>query len=158
MGNKPFGNVKNQIGYCGIWCGSCLVGNGILRELTRRYEKLIQGYGLKEWAPKDFDFQEFEKGLSSIQTVSSCPGCLKGGGKPDCEIRACASEKNISECSKCNQPSECKNAEMLKIMRTGAQQAGLLVKTEDVDRHKFIGKWMEEFKSKFPYFILSLQD
>ena len=36
--NPELENVKDQIGYCGIWCGSCIVGNGALRELTRKYE------------------------------------------------------------------------------------------------------------------------
>ena len=37
-------NVKNQIGYCGIWCGSCIVGNGTLRELTDKYKDLTETY------------------------------------------------------------------------------------------------------------------
>lgn len=43
MATSPFANVKNQIGFCALWCGSCTVGNGVLRELTRRYKQLIQG-------------------------------------------------------------------------------------------------------------------
>ncbi len=65
MTDKRFENVKDQIGFCGIWCGSCVVGNGALRELTKRYEQVIQAYGLQEWGPKDFDFKEFKKALSS---------------------------------------------------------------------------------------------
>jgi hypothetical protein len=34
---KGFENVKSQIGFCGIWCGSCLGGNGAVLELTRKY-------------------------------------------------------------------------------------------------------------------------
>jgi len=49
---EAFENVKSQIGFCGIWCGSCVVGNGALKELTKKYEEIIKGYGLKEWAPK----------------------------------------------------------------------------------------------------------
>ena len=98
MQTKHFENVRNQIGFCGIWCGSCVVGNGALRELTKRYEKLIKDYGLEEWAPKDFDFKEFSKGLKSIQTLPLCEGCLKGGGRPNCEIRTCAQNKSIDGC------------------------------------------------------------
>jgi hypothetical protein len=155
---KPFENVKGQIGCCGIWCGSCVVGNGLLRELTKRYEETIKGYGLKKWAPQDFDFKEFEKGLSSIQNIALCPGCLKGGGKENCEIRACATEKNIAECIECRRPADCKNLELLNKMRTGSRQAGLMVKTEKVGREKFIEKWIDDIKNKFPYFILFLKD
>lgn len=151
---KPFENVKNQVGFCGIWCGSCVAGNGVLRELTKRYEEIIKRYGLEEWAPKDFDFKEFMKGLASIQAMPLCQGCLKGDGRPNCEIRACASNKHIANCSECDQPSACKNLEMLQNMRSGARRAGLLVKTRNIDRHKLIEKWTSKLKTRWPSCIL----
>jgi hypothetical protein len=51
MGNcdrEALENVKGQIGACGIWCGSCAVGNGALQELSRRYGELLKGHGLDE--------------------------------------------------------------------------------------------------------------
>ena len=95
MKSESFENVKNQIGFCGIWCGSCVAGNGTLRELTKRYADIIKRYGLEGWAPKDFDFKEFLKGLASMQAMPLCQGCLKGDGRPNCEMRVCASNKNI---------------------------------------------------------------
>ena len=154
MKDRPFENVRNQIGFCGIWCGSCVVGNGVLRELTRMYEQIITRYGLEEWAPKDFDFGEFTKGLASIQAMPLCLGCLKGDGKPNCEIRTCALNKNISDCSECDQPMECKNSEMLQTMRTGARQAGLLVKIENVDRQELTEKWTADLKGRWPCCII----
>jgi len=155
---KSFENVKNQIGFCGIWCGSCVVGNGALRELTKRYEEIIRNYGLEKWAPKDFDFKEFKKGLASIQAIPLCQGCLKGDGKPNCEIRNCASNKNITDCSQCDQPMACKNSEILQKMRTGARHAGLFVKTENVDRRELVGKWTSELKRKWSHYILFIPD
>ncbi len=155
---KSFENVKNQIGFCGIWCGSCVVGNGALRELTKRYEGIIKNYGLESWAPKDFDFKEFLKGLASIQAVPLCQGCLKGGGRPNCEMRTCASSKNIADCGECDQPTACKNSEALQKMRTGARHAGLFVKTENVDRRELIGKWTSELKRKWSHYILFIPD
>ena len=151
---KPFENVKNQLGFCGIWCGSCVVGNGALKELTKRYEEIVKKYGLEEWAPKEFDFEEFMKGLASLQAMPLCEGCLKGDGRPNCEIRACASTKNIADCSECDQPMTCKNLETLQKMRTGARRAGLLVKTEKGDRQELVKKWTIELKSKWPHCIL----
>jgi hypothetical protein len=155
---ESFENVKGQIGFCGIWCGSCVAGNGALRELTKRYEEIVKRYGLEEWAPKDFDFREFTKGLASIQAMPLCPGCLNGGGNPTCEIRNCATNKNITECSECEQPKSCKNVEVIQKMRTGAHQAGLLVKTESVDRQKLIEKWTAELKGKWPSCLLFSSD
>ena len=151
LSTKAFDNVKNQIGYCGIYCGSCVVGNGTLNDLTKRYEEIIQRYGLKEWAPKDFDFQEFSKGLASIQAMPLCRGCLKGGGRDNCEMKACASSKKIHDCSECDRPQECENLEILQHMRIGAQDAGLFVKTEKVpEQKKLIKKWTKELKRKWP--------
>jgi hypothetical protein len=69
METKAFVNVKNQIGRCGIWCGSCAVENGTLRNLAKRSEHLIGGYGVDEWGATDFDGKEFMKGLKSIQNL-----------------------------------------------------------------------------------------
>ena len=157
MKAKPFENVRNQIGFCGIWCGSCVAGNGALMELTKRYAEIVKGYGLEEWAPKDFDFKEFLRGLTSIQAMPVCQGCLKGGGNQDCQIRNCASNKKLTECSKCDQPTACNNLETLQKMRTGASSAGLFVKTENVDRQELIEKWTDELKSTCPSCILFLR-
>jgi hypothetical protein len=151
---KAFENVREQIGFCGIWCGSCVVGNGTLRELTERYEEIIGAYGLEEWAPRDFDYKEFLKGLTSIRGMPLCPGCLKGGGRDNCEMKACASNKNIDDCSECHESAACKHVEILQTMRSGALAAGLFVKTEEVDRQQLIEEWTAELKSQWPCCIL----
>jgi hypothetical protein len=153
-----FENVKDQIGFCGVWCGSCVAGNGALRELTRRYDDIIKAYGLQEWGPKEFNFKEFKKGLRSIREMPLCEGCQKGDGKPNCEIRACASSKGINDCSQCDQSSDCKHSEALQKMREGALGAGLLVKTEDIDRRRLIMKWTRELRGKWPHSILFMPD
>lgn len=144
-----FENVKDQIGYCGIWCGSCVVGNGVLGRLTKEYERLIKDYGLAEWAPQDFDFTEFMKGLTSIETMPLCPGCLKGGGRDNCEMKACVAKKNINDCSECQEPEICKHKKILEHMRIGALKAGLFVKTGKVDRKKLLTRWRVEFRKKW---------
>jgi hypothetical protein len=151
---KHFNNVKDQIGCCGIWCGSCVAGNGVLQELTKRYDKIIKDYGLEQWAPKDFDFKEFAKGLESIQDMPSCPGCQKGGGRDDCEIRACVSGKNLADCSECDSPDKCENMELLETMQKGALKAGLMVKTENIDRNELLKKWIEQLKNAWPSSVL----
>lgn len=153
MGDGAFESVKGQIGYCGIWCGSCVVGNGALRELTRRYEELIKAYGLEEWAPKNFDFGEFKKGLASIQAMPLCVGCRRGGGRDSCEIRACAS-KRLEDCSECGMPDNCESLELLMKMRSGAVEAGLMVKDENIDQGKLIERWTLELRGKWPSNIL----
>lgn len=160
MEAKAFENVKNQIGCCGLWCGSCIVGNGTLKELTKRYEHLIGGYGVNEWGARNFDGKEFMRGLASIQALPMCQGCLKGGGNDECKIRPCARSRRISDCMECNELKTCKNLEALQKVRTGAFHVGMLMKTDNDkdDPQQLISKWIAELKNKWPSLILFLDD
>jgi hypothetical protein len=153
---KPFENVKNQIGYCGLWCGSCIVGNGTLRELTKKYEHLIRGYGVNEWGCKDFDSKEFMKGLESIQALPVCLGCLKGGGNDECKIRPCASKRQISDCSECDQSNICKNLETLQKVRTGARAVSMLIKTNNGNNSQLVKKWTTQIRNRFPHCVIDI--
>jgi len=151
---EGFDNVKNQIGFCGIWCGSCLGGNGAVQELTRKYEQIIKRsqYALEKWAPKEFNFNEFMKGLGCVQAMSLCPGCKKGGGNPSCEVRRCASKKSIVNCSECDELTECKNFELLE--RDYPRIKEELRRIANVDKKGVIEKWMNELKTKWPHCTL----
>jgi len=157
---KAFENVKNQIGYCGLWCGSCIVGNGTLKELTKRYEHLIGGYGVDEWGAKDFDGKEFMKGLASIQALPICQGCLKGGGNDECKVRPCAQNRKISDCMECDERATCKNLEALQKVRTGALRVRMLMRNEnDKDsQQQLIEKWTTQLRDKWPCNILFQED
>jgi hypothetical protein len=63
MRSGHFENVEEQIGRCGIWCGSCVVGNGALAELTRRYEQLLELHDLRAWGPRGIDYDAFAQSL-----------------------------------------------------------------------------------------------
>ena len=151
---KSFDNVKDQVGFCGIWCGSCVVGNGVLKELTKEYERIVEKYGLEDWASEGFDFNEFKKGLASIRDVKTCPGCLKCGGRDNCEIKDCATSRKLKDCCACEDFMMCKNSEILKKMREGARDAGLFVKDKDVDQKHFMKNAMSELEKKCPHCIL----
>ena len=155
---QAFENVRDQIGFCGIWCGSCIVGNGALQELTRRYKELIGVYGLEEWGPKDFDYKELIKGLESMQNVQLCSGCLRGGGRENCEMRSCAEGNRIVGCYACRGIDVCKHSEPLQYMRSGAIRAGLFVNTEDVDRQQLIENWTAKLRTHWPCSILFAND
>lgn len=152
--SEAFDNVKDQIGFCGIWCGSCAAGNGALRELTRRYEETTEAYGLSGWAPRDFEYDEFAKGLASIRRMPLCQGCLKGGGRERCEIRACAMGRSLTDCTECEAGSECEHGKILEEMRSGALAAGLMVRTDRADREERLEGWMAELASRWPSRLL----
>jgi Protein of unknown function (DUF3795) len=147
-------NVRAQIGYCGIWCGSCAVGNGALRELAGRLESVLNAYGVGKWAPKGFDYEEFSKGLAAIKQLPLCPGCLQGGGRENCPMRACAKAQGLDDCTLCDDRGNCGHLEVLKHMRTGARAAGLLVKNPEDDREAFLADSEIKLKSLWPSSIL----
>ncbi|UCG31710.1 MAG: DUF3795 domain-containing protein [Phycisphaerales bacterium] len=147
-------NVKGQIGYCGIWCGSCIVGNGALREVTRRYEALVEGYDLESWGAGDFDYAAFARGLAAIQRLEVCRGCREGGGREGCEMRECAKARGAVDCTECDAGAECGHAEMLERMRSGARAVGFSIKSGPADQEKLIEAWMSELGSKWPCCVL----
>lgn len=158
MRANAFENVKNQLGYCAIWCGSCAVGNGALKELTKRYAHLIGGYGVDRWGAEEqgFDGPEFMKALKSLQKIPVCPGCRKGGGATNCKIRACASNKKLADCTECTKFMACENHEALRRVRSGALDAGMSVKTDNdtADQRELIAKWTAAITHNFPHCLI----
>jgi hypothetical protein len=154
MGREQFESVKGQIGRCGIWCGSCVVGNGALAELTRRCERLLDVYGLRDWGPKNFDYDQFIRGLRSIQQMVPCPGCLKGGGRDACELRSCVATRELSDCCDCGDRRSCPHAAQLEKMRSGAVRAGLFVRDAGEDRTDALRRWIDDLPSRWPHSAL----
>jgi hypothetical protein len=149
---KPFKNVRNQIGFCGIWCGSCTAGNGAILTLAGKFEETVKSSKLEKWVSKTFDFNEFMKGLTAIQSMPLCQGCLRGGGGSNCRIRICASAKSISNCSECTSLSECSNFEQIEKSHPKIREE--LKNFSGKDREKLIEKWTCELKEKWPHCVL----
>lgn len=149
---KAFENVKNQNGYCGIWCGSCGGGNGSIQELARRFEDIVRNQNLEKYVPKEFDFEEFLKGLVAIQKMPLCPGCRKGGGPPTCKVRICALDRGVADCSSCEQVARCPNFDQLE--KTHPKIKGDLIQIKNENRPALVEKWVDELKYKWPHCIL----
>jgi hypothetical protein len=156
--SRDYANVRQQIGFCGIWCGGCVVGNGTLRELTERYAGLIKSYGLPEWGPEDVAWQELQSGLASIESMPLCPGCLAGGGRDNCEMKGCAQDRGLAECNHCSDLTSCPHSKILQHMRQGAIKAGIPVKTEGIDTKAFLERWEPELRDKWPCCVLFTED
>jgi hypothetical protein len=147
-------SVKDQVGCCGIWCGSCVVGNGALRELARRFESTLEAYGFRKWAPGDFDYAEFSKGLAAIGHLPLCPGCRKGGGREDCPLRGCAARRQLEGCTRCAEFAGCPHGELLADMRSGAAAGGLFVQAVEDERARFLAASEAALESRWPSSIL----
>jgi hypothetical protein len=115
-----------------------------LNELARKCGKGLKAYGVEEWGPKDIDYESLLRGLAAIGSMEPCCGCLKGGGRTDCEIRACATERKIKECVDCEMHGECQNTRLISHMRSGGERVGMKVKDKKGDREKVLEEWLAE--------------
>jgi len=157
MDQSAFVNVKDQIGACGIWCGSCAVGNGSLRLASQRYLDVLEAHGIQHWAPPELDYRALSDGLSIVSDMAACPGCRQGGGRDSCEMKACSATRGLSECSECDE-ADCPHAKILDHMRSGALKASLFVKTRPGDSASLIEGWTKELPDQFPSSLLPLKD
>jgi len=151
---EAFDRVKSQIGACGIWCGSCAVGNGSMRELARRFHALLESHGVGHWASDELDYPAFSAGLETIGEIASCPGCRAFGGRDDCEMRTCATTRGFAACIECGAGKTCPHKDTLDHMRSGALDAGLYVKTAETDPQNLISRWTDELDTHWPSRIL----
>ncbi len=131
-------SVLPQIGRCGIWCGSCVVGNGALMEMARRYREMVESHGLEHWGATGFDYAEFTKGLGCVSRLDVCPGCLSGGGRDECRLRRCVEGRGLDTCVDCTEFPDCSHGELLEHMRSGARRAGLTVIDSRADSERVV--------------------
>jgi hypothetical protein len=71
--------VSEQIGFCGIWCGSCAVGNGCVGELGAGLRNLLVAYDAPEYAAIGIGWEPFLEALGPLKQAVVCPGCRMGG-------------------------------------------------------------------------------
>lgn len=156
MDQHAFENVRDQIGACGIWCGSCAVGNGSLRMASQEYLEVLEGHGIEHWAPPELDYAAMSNGLSIVSDMATCPGCRQNGGRDNCPMRTCTSARELRDCTECRE-AECPHKELLDHMRTGALEAGLIVKSPDDEAASLIKQGTKELANRFPSCLLFLR-
>lgn len=91
-----------QISYCGVCCDHCGMRKRI-PQMAEELKRFVDAYRYDEWityVTKDFEFENFRKGLSWFAN-SFCSGCLQEGGIPTCEIRDCCKTKHLKNCYFC---------------------------------------------------------
>jgi len=151
---EAFESVKGQVGGCGIWCGSCALGNGSLRALIEGLETVLDSHGAEHWTPAEMDYGTFARGLESLKSAASCAGCRKNGGRDDCPLRSCSVERGLEDCADCPDFGSCENDELLQHMRTGAVEAGLFVRGPGQDRTELLDGWTVHLRTSWPSSIL----
>ncbi|MEW6743926.1 MAG: DUF3795 domain-containing protein [Planctomycetota bacterium] len=155
---EAFEHIRYQIGFCGIWCGSCALGNGCLAELAGGLRELLTAYAAPEWASVEVGWEGFLKGLGSVREAASCAGCRKGGGRDNCEIRACALGRGVEHCTDCMSFGRCEHATILDHMRSGAARAGLSVLSPGENPEAVLPEWTRRVMVRWPCCVLFAED
>ena len=138
---------KDLVGYCGLYCGACGIYLGRIEQAVENLRKTISAYGfdkfapeLAKWEPAFQHYTEFENVLNGfVNMFGECPGCIKGGGDPNCAVRECCKQKAYTTCAECGEMETCE-----KIQRYGPRAL------EGLQRIKAIGvdKWAKEMQKK----------
>jgi hypothetical protein len=111
-------DVKNQVSYCGVTCGTCGQGSGKAASTAKKVLELINEIEVTDWAHRapggeELDWAATEKTLEWMTKYTYCEGCEKGGGESDCTIRICAKEKGFVLCNECEELEGCTKFEYL---------------------------------------------
>jgi len=113
--------MNKNIGFCGIDCNKCELGNRTISKNAETLEKRVENYGISQWYQlvpvadnEKFGFDELNKGLAWLVKYAACPGCQNNGGPPMCPVRMCAREKNFENCSNCDSIDTCKKMDFLE--------------------------------------------
>jgi len=100
---------EELLAYCGLYCGTCAIKDGRIRNTAKSLWDFLVAYGFPRWAPALADLVPAVKGWTQFEevlewlTTTDCRGCKAEGGNPECAIRLCVKEKGLAGCWECDQ-------------------------------------------------------
>lgn len=140
-------NPRKLAGYCGLYCGACGIYQGRIKQAVENLRSVIKAYGfdrimpeLAKWEPAFEHYAEFDNVMNGLVKIfGECPGCVQGGGDPNCAVRNCCKQKAYATCAECSEMETC---EKLRPYGTAALEGLRRIKAVGVD------KWAEEMQKK----------
>jgi hypothetical protein len=110
--------------FCGLYCGACDIYQKRIYKSGSELKQILDAYdfhAIAKEVPGLEQYEAFDKVLNVlISFFGQCPGCKKGGGNPECAIRACAKTKEYTTCAECSDFP----CERLKIIHDSYDMAG----------------------------------
>ena len=140
-------DASSLVGYCGLYCNACGIRQGKIKVAVSNLRNILATYGfdkvmpeLANWEPSFKHYNEFDQVMNGlVKMFGACPGCLQGGGDPNCKVRSCAKQKGYRTCAECSEAETCEN---LAPYRKGYGLAPALQSL----RQNGIGKYAEEMQ------------
>jgi len=108
-------DASSFVGYCGLYCNACGIRQEKIKNAVNNLRGIIAYYGfdkmmpeLAKWEPSLKHYSEFNQVMDGlVKMFGDCPGCLQGGGDPNCKVRTCAKERNYRTCAECDEAEAC---------------------------------------------------
>ncbi|MFW9996892.1 MAG: DUF3795 domain-containing protein [Candidatus Odinarchaeota archaeon] len=97
-------------GICGVYCGQCPSGNGRIKEFAGELKRMTADFGNDFPDFKEFNFNEFQKGLEWFNRSPGCPTCLMIK-EPWCKVLKCEKAQQLKSCLLCDEFLTCSNTE-----------------------------------------------
>jgi len=100
---------------CGIYCGACDSFLEKSKYHAKELHRIIKGFNIADVSTFSMGIEQermedFLNILEQMSQADKCPGCLKGGGNPECPIKVCAKNTGYLTCAECDkmpcQPGE----------------------------------------------------
>ncbi|TET64514.1 DUF3795 domain-containing protein [Candidatus Bathyarchaeota archaeon] len=138
------------VGYCGLYCNACGIRQEKIKTAVNNLHDILAVYGfdkmmpeLAKWEPSFKHYNEFDQVMNGlVKLFGDCPGCLQGGGDPNCKVRDCAKKKTFRTCAECDEAEKC---EPLAPYRKGYK--GLTPALQNIKQNG-IERYAEEMQKK----------
>jgi hypothetical protein len=140
-------NPRDLVGRCGLYCAACGIRQGKIKQAVENLQKVTSIYGfdkiaaeLAKWEPAFQHYKEYEDVLNGwVKMFGDCPGCMKGGGDPNCAVRTCSTQKGFVTCAECSEMDTCE-----KVKQYGPRAIEGLHGTKGLG----VDKWANEMQKK----------
>ncbi len=91
---------KKYMCYCGLYCENCATKAKVEPAAQVLYKEMKKA-GFEDIVQFIPDGNAFWNFLKSMAEEGTCKSCQGGSGNPGCEIRKCATEKDVKMCALC---------------------------------------------------------
>lgn len=95
--------TTKQVAYCGLYCPKCY--KNVVSEAATKLKFVLEDTHISN--KPNLIPPSFKKTLDKLICLHCQRICKNGGGNPNCAIKKCCKEKNISGCWECNNYKKC---------------------------------------------------
>jgi hypothetical protein len=134
------GMRKRFTALCGLYCLDCIPSHPRLFAMVKELTDLLDELRFEHYAelkshtsPVFGGYAQFREVLRSIGDLQCVAPCTKGGGKPNCEVRACVTSHALAGCWECAEHSVCELLEPLKAVHPNLEHHLALIREHGPD-------------------------